>query len=404
VATANTTPSITSTTPNSRCDAGTVTLSATVSSGTLAWYSAASGGTPLGTGSSYTTPSISTSTTYYVEAINGSCSSARVAVVATVNTTPSITSTTGATICGQGGGTLFATASAGTIYWYSVATGGSAFHTGTSLPVSGGSYTFYAEASTGSCTSARVPVTYTYIPTPIITSVGSNSRCGAGIVTLTTSADSGTISWYDAATGGNLVATGTSFVTPSLTATTTYYVEAVNGTCPSVSRTAITATIVTVNAPTGTANQTFCTNETVGLIAVLGTNVVWYNAASGGTVVPNNTLLVSGTTYYASQNNGTCESQNRLAVTVTSGACLGNTEFERDTLKVYPNPVVDVLTIAYTKPISKVEIINMLGQLVDTKIINTNESQIDMARYASGAYLIRVSVEDKVEIVKVIKK
>jgi hypothetical protein len=89
---------------------------------------------------------------------------------------------------------------------------------------------------------------------------------------------------------------------------------------------------------------------------------------------------------------------------VTSGACLGNTEFERDTLKVYPNPVVDVLTIAYTKPISKVEIINMLGQLVDTKIINTNESQIDMARYASGAYLIRVSVEDKVEIVKVIKK
>ena len=79
-------PTITSTTPNSRDLAGTVTLGATASAGTISWYAALTGGGVLGTGTSYTTPSISATTTYYVETNNGGCvSSPRIAVVATVN-------------------------------------------------------------------------------------------------------------------------------------------------------------------------------------------------------------------------------------------------------------------------------------------------------------------------------
>ncbi|HNP33508.1 MAG TPA: T9SS type A sorting domain-containing protein, partial [Flavobacterium sp.] len=354
---------------------------------------------------SFTTPSISSTTTYYAEAVNGSCISVRVPVVATVNVSPTITSTTDATICGQGGGTLSATASAGNVYWYNVATGGSPIAIGTSIPVSGASYTFYVEASTTTCASARVPVNYTYIPIPVITLAGSNSRCGTGSVTLTTSSDSGTITWYDAATGGNVLATGTSFVTPSLASTTTYYVEASNGTCPSASRTAITATIITVGAPTGSANQQFCSGETVGLLIITsGSNIVWYDAATGGSIVPNNTPLVSGTTYYASQNNGTCESQTRLAVTATLGACLGNDQFEINKLKVYPNPTIDVVNISYTETISSVEVFNLIGQQVFSAENNANEIQVDLTRYATGTYLIKVSAGDMTKTVKVIKK
>ena len=82
-------PTITGTTPLSRCDAGTVTLGASASSGTINWYSSSTGGSSLQTGSSFTTPSINTTTTYYVDATNNNCtSSSRTAVVATVNTTP----------------------------------------------------------------------------------------------------------------------------------------------------------------------------------------------------------------------------------------------------------------------------------------------------------------------------
>jgi len=58
---------ITGTTPATRCGTGTVSLAATASSGsTVSWYSAATGGTYLGSGPAYTTPSISTTTNYYV--------------------------------------------------------------------------------------------------------------------------------------------------------------------------------------------------------------------------------------------------------------------------------------------------------------------------------------------------
>ncbi|MEI8203087.1 MAG: GEVED domain-containing protein [Bacteroidota bacterium] len=65
-----TTPSISSTTPGSRCGAGSVTLGA-IGTGTLNRYAAASGGTTLGTGTTFNTPSISSNTTYYVGASSG---------------------------------------------------------------------------------------------------------------------------------------------------------------------------------------------------------------------------------------------------------------------------------------------------------------------------------------------
>jgi hypothetical protein len=60
-------PSLT-TTAGSRCGAGSVTLGASPSAGTTYWWSAASGGTLLGTGNSFNTPSISSTTTYYASA------------------------------------------------------------------------------------------------------------------------------------------------------------------------------------------------------------------------------------------------------------------------------------------------------------------------------------------------
>ena len=60
---------VTATTPAARCGAGIVTLGATGSAGsTLAWYAAATGGAPLTTGATFTTPSITETTTYYVAA------------------------------------------------------------------------------------------------------------------------------------------------------------------------------------------------------------------------------------------------------------------------------------------------------------------------------------------------
>lgn len=69
---------------------------------------------------------------------------------------------------------------------------------------------------------------------PAIISVNGATVCGAsGSATISATADSGaTVTWYDAATGGNVLSTGSSYTTPVISANTTYYVSAKTGTNP----------------------------------------------------------------------------------------------------------------------------------------------------------------------------
>jgi len=98
---------ITSITPGFNCDTGTVTLNAVGSAGTIEyrWYNASTGGSLVGTSasSSWTTPSISSTTTYYVTAYNGSCESLfRTAVIATIKPVATLTfSNMTPTVCGE---------------------------------------------------------------------------------------------------------------------------------------------------------------------------------------------------------------------------------------------------------------------------------------------------------------
>ena len=81
-------PTITGSNDGSRAGEGAVSIQATASAGSVDWYAGSSGGSSLGNSSSgvnWTTPSISTTTIYYAQANNGTCTSAaRTPVTATV--------------------------------------------------------------------------------------------------------------------------------------------------------------------------------------------------------------------------------------------------------------------------------------------------------------------------------
>lgn len=71
--------------------------------------------------------------------------------------------------------------------------------------------------------------------------------------------------------------------------------------------------------PPVTGNQSFCVsqNAKVSDLAANGTNVTWYSSATGGTSLASTALLTNGTSYYASQTIGGCESPYRAPVLVT---------------------------------------------------------------------------------------
>ncbi|MBA4134784.1 MAG: hypothetical protein C0525_08670, partial [Flavobacterium sp.] len=100
-----------------------------------------------------------------------------------------------------------------------------------------------------------------------------------------------------------------------------------------------------------------------------------------------------------------CESQDRLAVTVVSGTCLGIKEVAFSDLKVYPNPVVDFLTISHTEELSKVTVVNLLGQIIYNQLLQTDEVKIDMSGWATSTYIVKVyDAENRMAFIKVVKK
>ena len=83
---------------------------------------------------------------------------------------------------------------------------------------------------------------------------------------------------------------------------------------------------------------------------------------------------------------------------------LGNSSFDNANFAFYPNPVKNILNLSYNQEISSVEVFNLLGQKVNSNKINANSAQIDMSNLSKGAYMVKVTSNDQVKTIKVIKE
>jgi hypothetical protein len=283
------------------------------SSFTYQWYSQAGSVTPTSgstvgwtlisgqTGKSLTASAITVNTTYACWVTPGGafqCSAANWAgatntdnVQINVNSgIPTVTDSIPGSVCGTGTVVLGATASSGTIDWYSASTGGTYLGSGTSFTTPSISTTtiFYAEANNGCATSAsRTAVTATIRTIPTIAGTTSGSNCGTGTVTLGATASAGTIHWYSTSTGGSSLGTGTSFTTPSISSTTIYYVDATDNGCTTTSRTAINAIIDGLPTKDTTFSSTGTSTFTVPAGITTVTLELWGGGGGGDSSAKN---------------------------------------------------------------------------------------------------------------------
>ncbi|WP_343689771.1 gliding motility-associated C-terminal domain-containing protein [Chitinophaga sp.] len=325
------------------CVGGTATLSVLNPDASLTyrWYDAPAGGNLLSTGPDYTTAALSTNTTFYVEALNGSgCSSlARRGVMVTItNTIDAPVATSGATVC-SGNTVVLAVTNpvSGFAYkWYTTATGGTPVFTGANFttPALTANTVYYVEAATGGCVSVSrtsVPVTVNATPAAPVVANAAVVTCAGTSATLQVQNPNASLTyqWFTTNTGGTAVGTGSTFITPAITGTTMYYVEAQNPNgCASNTRTAVT---VSIGAPGNNAvvsgNEAgICPNSSATLTATsttTGATFSWYTAATGGTAVATGATfttpaLTATTTYYVEvASAGGCTSGTRVAATVT---------------------------------------------------------------------------------------
>ena len=113
---------------------------------------------------------------------------------------------------------------------------------------------------------------------------------------------------------------------------------------------------------------------------------------------------VSGVVRFYNHTDNQCNNQSTSRTrSVVCGAALNNTAFDNESFSYYPNPVVDVLSLGYSKDISIVSVINLLGQEVLLKSINSNQTQVDMASLPTGTYLVKVTSDSLTKTIKVNK-
>jgi len=164
----------------------------------------------------------------------------------------------------------------------------------------------------------------------------------------------------------------------------------------------ISIMVINISAPTGSNIQTFTDGQTLADLTVTGQNITWYTTAAGFTVLPKETLLTDGTTYYAAQTIDNNQSANRLAVTAKK--TLGIDDLQTNKLAYYPNPVTDVFTLNNLENITAVTIYNTLGQAVINQKPNSTIVQLNLQMLTSGIYIVKATSGLNTQSFKIVKR
>jgi len=127
---------------------------------------------------------------------------------------------------------------------------------------------------------------------------------------------------------------------------------------------------------------------------------------SAGTEVFEITGTTLGETYYVYlagwSSTGNTTGQHTIELTCST---VSVSDFASpDAFTFYPNPVSNMLNIKAQNNINNVAVYNMLGQEVLRTAPNAVVSEVDMSSLQTGAYFVKVTIENATKTIKVIKK
>src|SRR5690606_1362845 len=115
----------------------------------------------------------------------------------------------------------------------------------------------------------------------------------------------------------------------------------------------------------------------------------------------------SGTYKFRVSHKGNLANSEQYFTLIVSGVetLVASTEdVETFSASVYPNPATDILNIRSVHQISKVEIINLLGQSLSTYNVQANSTTLDIASLQAGTYFAKVTIDGASQVYKFVKK
>lgn len=125
---------------------------------------------------------------------------------------------------------------------------------------------------------------------------------------------------------------------------------------------------------------------------------------AGATPLTWDSNLTGVIRFYSHTDNQCGEESVERVRSLICNESLSTNSFDDARFHAYPNPMKNILNVSYSKDISKIAVFNLLGQEVMTKMISANQSQIDMSKLSSGAYMVKVYADNQTKTIKVVKE
>jgi Zn-dependent metalloprotease len=370
------------------CGSGSLNLTASAG-GTLTWYN--SGGTKVGTGSPFTTPVLSSTTTFYVT---------NTVQPAAVTGAPATNATLGT------GGYLNAS-------HYLIFDALSAFTLQT--------VDVYAQGATGSAPTIALQDSagaVLFSTNPSLPVLGKNTvslnfhinagkkyrlvASGANINLYRNNAGAS----YPIAVGSLASITGTDVSASNPAYYYFFYNWVIQADGCESGSTAVVATVNTKPVVTfNYAGPKLCTNGVpITLSANPAGGVFSGTGVSGNKFSPNGLTPGSYVLSYTYTGAGGCQGVDTATIAVQ--ICSGIASYTLPTnVTMFPNPAQDMVTLQSDLFMSRVTLLDVTGRLVSDELINhQNVLKLDLASLPAGVYFVKVVVNEENKIFKLVKK
>lgn len=126
-------------------------------------------------------------------------------------------------------------------------------------------------------------------------------------------------------------------------------------------------------------------------------------AAYGTTPVTWTSTVTGPVRFYTHVDDQCTASSADRTRSVLCGPSLGTSAETVNGFQLYPNPVENTLTLKSVSTIDKVQVYNMLGQVVLSKNPAATDAQVDMTNLPTGSYIVRVHSGNQVGSYNIIK-
>jgi hypothetical protein len=332
-------------------------------------------------------PTATTSYTVVGQGTNGCLKSAVKTI--TVNPLPTLSVTGGGGVC-PGNNAILQVSGATTYTW------SNGLHAASILvtPTANTTYTVAGTSAAGCSNSAVTSVSISALPA-ITATVSSPAVCAGSSVTLG-GVGAVTYTW----TGG--VTNNTAFVPTSTNSYTVTGTDA-NG-CKNQTVTTITVNPLPTVTISPAAGIRICQGEFYKLKVGGASTYSWNNGTTADSLIVSPILT---TTFVATGTdlNG-CSSSASKVITVLG--CVGIAGHEANSnFDIYPNPTSGNVSLSvsedYLNENPKMEVYNVIGQVLIFEKVQQQRTEIDLSRFDKGIYFVRLSISDKVLVKRIVK-